>query len=229
MDLLGSAQILPALAEEPQDLVHATRRGQAQADGAIEGILADPDVVAMAAALEVDGSHQIDLVQFVGGSGLWPGPLLAWQQRGEADPWCGQPVALQHALDGARVGQRVDVEGLEFGEDGRGPDEAVACGRRGVGLEPAADGEDGPLQLGRDALGDVVVGPRQVVEACGSGLQVAVPPLVEPGLAPAEGQADVLDRPASEAETDGALTRREFVVHAVLRGAAAGGCPRGTL
>src|SRR5438034_5408434 len=45
--------------------------------------------------LEVDGPHQIDLVQSVGGPGLWPGPLLAWQQRGEADPWCGQPVALQ--------------------------------------------------------------------------------------------------------------------------------------
>jgi hypothetical protein len=38
----------------------------------------------------------------------------------------------------------------------------------------------------------------------------------------------VLDGLAGEAETDGALTRRKFVVHAVLRGAAAGGCPRGT-
>jgi hypothetical protein len=38
----------------------------------------------------------------------------------------------------------------------------------------------------------------------------------------------VLDGSAGEAETDGALTRREFVVHGVLRGAAAGGCPRGT-
>ena len=36
------------------------------------------------------------------------------------------------------------------------------------------------------------------------------------------------DGPAGEAETDGALTRCEFVVHGVLRGAAAGGCPRGT-
>jgi hypothetical protein len=38
----------------------------------------------------------------------------------------------------------------------------------------------------------------------------------------------VLDGPAGEAETDGALARREFVVDGVLRGAAAGGCPRGT-
>ena len=78
------------------------------------------------------------------------------------------------------------------------------------------------------AMGDVVVGPCQVVEALGSGLQVAAPPLVEPGLGSAQGRADVLDGPAGEAETDGALARREFVVHGVLRGAAAGGCPRGT-
>jgi len=61
-----------------------------------------------------------------------------------------------------------------------------------------------------------------------AGLQVAAPPLVEPGLAAAQRRADALDRLASEAETDGALTRREFVVHGVLRGAAGGGCPRGT-
>ena len=81
---------------------------------------------------------------------------------------------------------------------------------------------------GEMLLGDLVVGPRQVVEALGAGLQVAAPPLVEPGLGAAQGRADVLDGPAGEAETDGALARREFVVHGVLRGAAAGGCPRGT-
>jgi hypothetical protein len=98
-----------------------------------------------------------------------------------------------------------------------------------VGLEPAADGKDGPLQFGRETLADMVVSSGQVVEAVGAGLQVAAPPLVEPGLGPAQGRADVLDRPAGEAETDGALTRREFIVHGALRGAAAGGCPRGTL
>jgi len=44
---------------------------------------------------------------------------------------------------------------LQLGADGCGPDQAVAGGRRGMGLGPAADGEDGPLQLGRDALGDM--------------------------------------------------------------------------
>src|SRR5262249_52893538 len=92
----------------------------------------------------------------------------------------------------------------------------------------ATDGEDGPLQLGRDVPGDVVVGPGQVVQALGSGLQVASPPLLEPGLGAAQRRADLLDGPAGEAETDGALTRREFVVHGALRGAAAGGCPRRT-
>ena len=226
LDLRRPAQVLPALAEEPEDLIHAAGLGQAQADGAVERILADPDVVAVAAALEVDGPHQIDLVEFVGGPGLRTGPLLAGQQRSETDPRRGQAVALEHALDGARVGQRVDTEGLEFGQDGRGPDEAVAGGRRGVGLEPATDGEDGSLQLGRDALGDVMGGVGQVVQALGARFEVAAPPLVEPEWGAAQGLADVLDRSAAEAERDGPLACRESVVHGYLRGAAAGGCPR---
>ena len=130
---------------------------------------------------------------------------------------------------GARVGKRADVEGLEFGQDGRGPDEAVASSWRGVGLQPAADGEDSPLQLGRDALGDVVGGVGQVVQALGARLEVAAPPLVEPELGAAEGLADGLNRSAAEAELDGTLTCREFVAHGNLRGAAAGGCPRRSL
>src|SRR4029077_13403290 len=62
LDLLGQAQVLPALPEEPEDLRHAAGAGQAQADGAVEGVLAYPDVVAVAAALEVDRSDGIDLV-----------------------------------------------------------------------------------------------------------------------------------------------------------------------
>src|SRR5205823_2796095 len=85
LDLLRAAQILPALPEEPEDLVHAAGVGQAQADGAVEGILADPDVVALAAAPEVDRPDGIDLVQLVGGSGLRAGVLLPRQQRGQAD------------------------------------------------------------------------------------------------------------------------------------------------
>jgi hypothetical protein len=229
LDLRRPSQVLPALPEEPEDLVHAPRAGQAQADGAIEGILADPDVVAMAAALEVDRPDQIDLVEFVGGAGLRAGVLLAGQQRGEPDPRRGQAVALERALDGARVGKRADVEGLEFGQDGRGPDEAVASSWRGVGLQPAADGEDRPLQLGRDALGDVVGGVGQVVQALGAQLEVAAPPLVEPELGAAEGLANGLDRSAAEAERDGTLACRKFVAHGDLRGAAAGGCPRRSL
>src|ERR1041384_7184135 len=80
----------------------------------------------------------------------------------------------------------------------RAPGRAVAGGRRGVGLQPATDGEDGALQFGGDALGDVVVGPRQVVEALGAGQQVAAPPLVEPDLGAADGGADGLDGPAGE-------------------------------
>src|SRR5579871_2382038 len=186
------------------------------------------DVVAVAPALQVDRPHQINLVEVVGGAGLRTGVVLAWQQRGQPDARRGQAVALQDALDGTLAGQRANAQGLQLGQDRHGSGQAVAGGRRGMGLEPAADGEDGPLQFGRDVLSDVMAGPRQVVEALGSGLQVAAPPLVEPGLAAAQRRADVLGGPTGEAQTDGALTRREFVVHGVLRGAAAGGCPRGT-
>src|SRR5262245_66150484 len=47
LHLLGDAEVLPELPEEPQDLVHAAGLGQAQADGAVEGVLAHPDVVAV--------------------------------------------------------------------------------------------------------------------------------------------------------------------------------------
>ena len=227
--MLGPAEVLPALPEEPEDLVHLTGIGQAQADGSVEDVLADPDVVAVAAALEVDWPDEIDLVELVGGPGLRPRPLLAGQQRGEPDPRCGQAVALEHALDGARVGQRTDVEGLEFGQDGRGPDEAVAGRRRGVGLEPTTDGEDRSLQFRRDALGNVLGGVGQVIQSVGARLKIAAPPLVEPALGAAQCLTDRLDRSAAEAKRNGTLACRQFVVHGYLRGAAAGGCPRRVL
>ena len=94
------------------------------------------------------------------------------------------------------AGERADVQGLQLGEDGLGPDQAVARGRRGMGLEPPADGEDGPLQLGRDAPG-TVVGPGQVVEPLDAGLEVAAPPLVEPDQGSTDGeQMDLTVRPA---------------------------------
>src|SRR5262249_26275087 len=159
---------------------------------------------------------------------LRAGELLTWQQRGESNSRRGQAVSLEDALDGARVGERVEIEGLEFGPYGRGLDEAVASGWRGVSLPPASEGKGCSLRLGRDALGDMVVGPCPVLEALGAGLQVAVPPLAEPSLTAAQSEADLLDRAASEPETDGALARGELVLHSVLRGATAGGCPRGT-
>src|SRR5262249_54666655 len=71
----------------------------------------------------------------------------------------------------------------------RCPDETVAGGRRGVGLKSATDGEDGPFQFGRDTLGDMMVGSRQIIETLGSGSQIAVPPFVEPGLGAAQSQS----------------------------------------
>jgi hypothetical protein len=57
LDLLRPAQVLPTLPQEPEDRVYAAGIGQTQADGAVEGVLADPDVIAVAAALEVDRPH----------------------------------------------------------------------------------------------------------------------------------------------------------------------------
>src|SRR5262249_26330752 len=50
-NMLPQAQVLPLLAEEPQDLVNATGIRQPVADGTVEGILADPDRVAVTAAV----------------------------------------------------------------------------------------------------------------------------------------------------------------------------------
>jgi hypothetical protein len=83
-------------------------------------------------------------------------------------------VALQDALDGTLAREGSDGEALQLGVDG-------------------------PLQLGRDALGDVVVGPGQVVEALGASLRVVDPPLAEPDLGAADGGANGLGGSASEA------------------------------
>ena len=94
-----------------------------------------------------------------------------------------------------------------------------------MGLKPAADGEDRPLQLGRDALGDLVIGPGQVVKTFGAGLQVASPPLLEPAVGTTDGRTNGLEGLTGEAQGNGAMTSREFVVPGYLRVAAAGGCP----
>jgi hypothetical protein len=90
---------------------------------------------------------------------LRAGVLLAGQQWGQPDPGRGQAIAQQDAL-GPPAGERTDTQGLQLGTDGRGPDQTEAGGRRGMGLEPAADGEDGPLQFGWDPLRVLVAGQR---------------------------------------------------------------------
>src|SRR5262249_46357122 len=141
LDLLGDAEVLPALPEEPEDLVHAARVGQAQADGPVEDILAHPEVMPLGAALEGDRPDQIDLVRFVASPGLRARPRLARQQRGEAYPRRGQTVALEHAFDGALTGERADAQDFQLGQDGGGADQAVPGRWGGVGLEPAPDSE----------------------------------------------------------------------------------------
>src|SRR5260370_11812405 len=97
-----------------------------------------------------------------------------------------------------------------------------------MGLEPAANGEDRVLQLGRDALDDVACS-GQVVQASGAELEIATPPLVKPGLGATQRPADELHGATGEAERNGTLACHEFVVHGNLRGAAASGCPRRAL
>src|SRR5260370_4797327 len=99
LDLLRPAQVLPALAEEPENLVHAARAGQAQADSAVEGVLAHPEVVAVTAALEVDWPDEIHLVEFVGGPTLWARGVLTWQQGGQAGPRARPATACQGRLE----------------------------------------------------------------------------------------------------------------------------------
>jgi hypothetical protein len=124
----------------------------------------------VAGALEVDWFAQVHLLQLAGGQGLRAGVLPAWQQWGEANPRRGQSISLQDALDGPPEGERIYAYGFQLGTDSRGPDQTVAGVRRGVVLEPAADGEAGSLQFGWDPLRVLVAGSHPVVEALGSGL-----------------------------------------------------------
>src|SRR5262245_9838344 len=54
---------------------------------------------------------------------------------------------------GSPEGQRTDAQRLQLSPDRCGPGQAIAGGRRGMGLKPATDRYDRPLQLGWDALG----------------------------------------------------------------------------
>jgi hypothetical protein len=100
------------------------------------------------------------------------GPGYSWRgSSGVSRTRCAvKPFALQDALDGPPARERTDAQGPQLGTDARGPDQTVAGGRRGMGLEPAADGDDGPLQFAWDPLRVLVAGSRPVVEALGSGL-----------------------------------------------------------
>jgi hypothetical protein len=166
---LGDALILPSLPEEPQDLVHAARAGQAEADGAIEGVLAHPDGVVVAATIEIDRSPQVHLMDWLEARACGSG--YSWQVSSGARRTRGavKPLRCRARSMGAARRERTDAQGLQLGTDGRGPDQTIAGSRRGMGRKPA-DGEDGPLQFGWDPLRLLVAGLRPVVEALGSGL-----------------------------------------------------------
>jgi hypothetical protein len=108
-------------------------------------------------------------------------------------------MCWQDALNRPLARQRPKDQRLPLGQDGGGADQAVAGGGRGVGLQPAADGAEGPLPLGRDAWGDGAGGPRQVVEALGPGLEGAARPLVELDGGAADGGANRPDGSAGAA------------------------------
>jgi hypothetical protein len=99
---------------------------------------------------------------------------------------------------------------------------ATGCGAPGLRAAPG----DTLRVLGAVALVCGILAPVLGVPSV-IGLPLSAAVLVLSGRDLARMRRGLLD-PAGEAETDGALTRREFVVHGVLRGAAAGGCPRRT-
>src|SRR5262249_44178574 len=107
-------------------LVQRAASDPAQADGAVKRVLADLAVVALAAALAVHGSDQVDLVEFVSGPRLRSRPLWAWPPRGAAHPRRRPAVALGHARAGAGLGPGTPSAGLEFSPQGGGAAATVA-------------------------------------------------------------------------------------------------------
>jgi hypothetical protein len=70
----------------------------------------------------------------IGALGLRGGIDLARKRSGEAFAGRGGAVVLKPAFDGARAGQRAEVQALQLGRDGGGADQALPGGRLGVGL-----------------------------------------------------------------------------------------------
>jgi hypothetical protein len=183
-----------------------------------------PKCSSVAVGLEVNRSHQIDLVQIVGLAGLRCRVNLAGTQTWPTETGAGDAVALHHSIDRPQAQLRSDVQGLKFGQNGTGPDQVVAGSGPSLGFEMATNRQNGAFQFGRDACGDLVLAPCQVLESFGAELEETTPPFVQPGFGTAKGLANVSGKAAAKAEGDRSLRSPEIVVHGNLQRAAAGGC-----
>lgn len=211
-----AAQGLPALSEEGQHGFHAARTAQFQANRAIENVLAGPQVIAFALAQQVERPNAIDLVHLIGVEGLrcWIGVT--------GNQWCqpnlrqGDPVPLQHPLDGPRAGHWADMQGVQLGQDGLRADETVARSRMGLRFEALPDGQNRSLQVGRQAM-RMMVETGQFEQSVGPLGPIAPPPALKPIARTAQHLTNGADGLARQAKLNRSLAVVEFVFHCCLR------------
>jgi hypothetical protein len=71
---LGQApEVFPTLAQEVEDDFHLARAVDSQANGAIEDILGDEEIVALPFAFEIERADGVHLMELVGLFGRWGG------------------------------------------------------------------------------------------------------------------------------------------------------------
>ena len=216
LDHAGSAEGLPAVAEKGQDRLLLAGTAQFPAHGAVEDVLARPQVVPLALPQEVDQADAIDLMDVVGIEGLRRGIGVARDQGRKPDPRHAHAVALKHSFDRPRAGEGLEVQSFEFGDDRLGANETVARARMRLRFDPFADRQDGLLQVGREPA-RMVIDARQFEEPLGALGPIPLPPAMEPIARTPQDTTNRVDRFACQAKLDRPLAILEFVFHCCLR------------
>lgn len=112
LDLSRQAQRLPALAQEVENNLRFAGAVEFQANGTLEGIYADEDVVPLPVALQVDRADAVNLMELIGLVGGWR--RVSWVGNEGGQPHFGNAdaIALEHPFDGPQAGQWPKVQGV---------------------------------------------------------------------------------------------------------------------
>jgi hypothetical protein len=140
----------------------------------------------------------------------------ARQPSRQAQAWAGQVSTLQNAFDRPQGRNGRVAQMLQLLLDGGGTDQRIARFRGCPGFQATTDGKHSTLNVHRSAIGNRVVGPRQIVKTSPTCREITLPPLPHPSFGTAQNLADQEHRIASQAHPNRLLAIRQFILHGSL-------------